>query len=47
MLYFFKVVRPDVVPELPEQSFVGVVVCVCLRIGNLKIGTKLIRDGEK
>ena len=47
MLYFFKVVRPDVVPELSKQSFVGVVVGVGLRIGNLKISTKLRRDGEK
>jgi hypothetical protein len=38
---------PDVVPELSEQAFVGVVVGVGLGIGNLKIRSELMGDGER
>jgi hypothetical protein len=43
----FKVVGPNVVPELAEESLVGVVVSACLGIGDLKIGAELRRDAEK
>jgi hypothetical protein len=37
----------DVVPELAEEGFIRVVLDVRLLVGHLKIGTKLVRNGEK
>lgn len=43
----FKVVCPDVVPELSEESFVGVVVGVCLRVGHLEVDAALEGEGKR
>lgn len=46
-LYLFEVVSIDVVPELPEEGLVGMVVNVGLRVGDLEIGASLIKIGKE
>lgn len=46
-LYLFEVVRVDMVPELPEEGLVGMVVNVSLRVGDLEIGASLIKIGKE
>ena len=35
------------VPELAKQSFIGLVVGVGLRIGNLEVGAELMESGRE
>lgn len=44
LLYLFKVMGVDVVPELPEKGIAGVVVDVGLLVGHLEERTKSHRD---
>jgi hypothetical protein len=41
-----EVMGVDVMPELPQQDFVGVVLNVGLRVGDLEIGAELVRKGK-
>ncbi len=47
LLESFEVVRPDVVPELSEESLVGVVVRVGLRVGDLEVDAGLGEEGRR
>lgn len=47
MFRLLEVVRPDVMPELAKQSFIGLVVGVGLGIGNLKVGAELMESGRE
>ena len=40
ILYLFKVMGVDVVPELPEKGVAGVVVDVGLLIGHFEVGAE-------
>lgn len=47
MVYLFEVVGVDVVPELAEESVVGVVVEVGLGVGHLEVGAGLAKRGRR
>jgi hypothetical protein len=47
MFKFFEVVRPDMMPELPEQALVGVVVGVGEGVGDLEADAELMGERKK
>lgn len=46
-LYLFEVVCVYVMPELPEEGLIGMVVDVGLRVRDLEIGTWLIKISKE